>query len=517
MARLSVKHANQQTVVLSDFTGGLNTTLAPEEIADNQLSECINLEPDPESGKLRTVAGTESVLTTDFELIGATYDRINGVYLLFSAETETDSTGAETTVHNVYTSDGQTTANVGRLTGDLVPVTALWEDGVLLASGGKLQYWNGKALVTLDNSPDGCSFVFIRTGRVLVACPAEDKLHYSSIGDEETWTEDADDASASVSLKVGYKDGGHYVAAVNLSDDVVIFKDNGYVYRLTGDYPDWSIKRISHEVDIDGRLAAVGLNDRVAVLGNGRVHEIVTTQDYGDMRATDVSADVHTELVDMGRAARLCYVPSLAQVWAIQPTNAGRVLFYDLRHGGYYVRKFHDAIVGVFSIEDETVVVFKDGLAKLKDKTFHDRGHIMRWRFRLKRKISYNEYLLKRVQVSVTPFFTEWPDAVLSFGNVHIGFPVPPMSRRIYGNTSRIFRNTMPIFDQGNYGEFHAYSDYIYNNDDLIYDNHTRIFPTSTSLRGTRCVYRNRILDVQGRGTTGAFVLNFLKYDIVEV
>ena len=517
MARLSVKHANQQTVVLSDFTGGLNTTLAPEEIADNQLSECINLEPDPESGKLRTVAGTESVLTTDFELIGATYDRINGVYLLFSAETETDSTGAETTVHNVYTSDGQTTSNVGRLTGDLVPVTALWEDGVLLASGGKLQYWNGKALVTLDNSPDGCSFVFIRTGRVLVACPAEDKLHYSSIGDEETWTEDADDASASVSLKVGYKDGGHYVAAVNLSDDVVIFKDNGYVYRLTGDYPNWGIKRISHEVEIDGRLSAVGLNDRVAVLGNGRVHEVVTTQDYGDMRATDVSADVHTELVDMGKGTRLYYVPSLAQVWAVNPGNGGRVLFYDMRHGGYYVRKFHDDVVGVFSVEGNTLVVRKDGIDRLRDKTFVDRDHFMHWRLKLKRRMSYHEYLLKRVQVSIMPFFTTYPEADLSFGRVHLSFPVPISCQRIFGNSSPIYRNKMPIYDQGYYGEFETYSDPIYENDDLIYDNHTRIYQTATALRDTRCVFRSRMLDIRGRGSVGAFVLNFLKFDVVEV
>lgn len=517
MARLSVKHTGQQTVVLSDFTGGLNTTLAPEEIADNQMSECINLEPDPETGKLRTVAGTEALVDTDFELIGAAYDRINKIYLLFSTETATDDAGTSTTKHNVYTFDGTTTANVGTLAGDLVPVTALWEDGVLLASGGKLQYWNGKALVTLDNSPSDCSLVFIRTGRVVVACPSEDKLHYSSIGDEETWTEDADDASASVSLKVGYKDGGHYVAAVNLSDDVVIFKDNGYVYRLTGDYPNWSIKRISHEVEIDGRLSAVGLNDRVAVLGDGRVHEIVTTQDYGDMRATDVSADVRTELVDMGTGARLCYVPSLAQVWAMQPDNGGRVLFYDLRHGGYYIRKFHSDVLGAFSVENVAVVVRKDGLVRLRDKTFIDRNSLMRWKFKLKRRMSYHEYLLKRVQVSITPFFSSYPDADLAFGRVHLAFPVPLGCRRIYGNTSAIYRNKMPIYGSGYYGEFVTYSDPIYENDDLIYDNHTRLYQTATALCETRCVFRNRVLDISGRGSTGAFVLNFLKFDIVEV
>ena len=52
--RISSEHANQQTVRFSDFSGGLNTTDAPESIAENELSRSINVEI--YNGQLKTVA-----------------------------------------------------------------------------------------------------------------------------------------------------------------------------------------------------------------------------------------------------------------------------------------------------------------------------------------------------------------------------------------------------------------------------------------------------------------------------
>lgn len=48
--RLATKHANQQTVTLYDFTGGLNTSTTEETIADNQLAVAVNVEVDSVTG-----------------------------------------------------------------------------------------------------------------------------------------------------------------------------------------------------------------------------------------------------------------------------------------------------------------------------------------------------------------------------------------------------------------------------------------------------------------------------------
>ena len=58
--RLSNKHANVQTVAYSDFSGGLNTTDAPETIATNELTRSVNVEI--YKGQLKTVAGTDEYI-----------------------------------------------------------------------------------------------------------------------------------------------------------------------------------------------------------------------------------------------------------------------------------------------------------------------------------------------------------------------------------------------------------------------------------------------------------------------
>ena len=138
-----------------DFSGGLNTTSTVEGIAENQLADVLNMEVDHSTGCLKTVAGTKMLLTAE-NVFAAAYDGINHVLLVVLEDK---------TVH-VTTLDGAALGDsLGKLTGELYPVCAAWEDELLLASGGKLQYYNGKTLVTLE-SPDAKS-VYIRAGRVL--------------------------------------------------------------------------------------------------------------------------------------------------------------------------------------------------------------------------------------------------------------------------------------------------------------------------------------------------------------
>ena len=140
--RLSSKHPNQQVFTLSDFTGGLNTDTTEEQIADNQLAESVNFEVQSTTGLLKTVNGTRKLYrlpeSSEYKFVAAAYDRLNGHIVLFG-----DNGGI------FSTKNMQEVRQIGNLTGELLPITAIWEDGLLVASGGHLQYIDGFQIKTI--------------------------------------------------------------------------------------------------------------------------------------------------------------------------------------------------------------------------------------------------------------------------------------------------------------------------------------------------------------------------------
>ena len=83
------------------------------------------------------------------------------------------------------------------------------------------------------------------------------------MGDEETWLTNSSDESSGVFVEAGYKDGGQLLAMVNLSQDVLIIKNNRRVYRLSGEYPDWQMNEVSRDVEARGRLSVCAVADSV--------------------------------------------------------------------------------------------------------------------------------------------------------------------------------------------------------------------------------------------------------------
>ena len=253
--RISSEHANQQTVRFSDFSGGLNTTDAPESIAENELSRSINVEI--YNGQLKTVAGDRAVYkSSDISFNNIIYDAIESKMLL----TDTD--------RNVYLLEDGALTSKGTLTGKSEVQYAAWEDGVLIASGGKLQYYHGGTLETIANAPDVCRGAFIKQGRVWTFY--DDVLKCSAVGDETAWTNDSNDSSSSQWLQVGYKDGGKIVGVCSLSSDILIFKDNHHAYHLAGAFPNWTLSEIGRQIDCKSYHACVALGNSTLTLGRAR-------------------------------------------------------------------------------------------------------------------------------------------------------------------------------------------------------------------------------------------------------
>ena len=501
MAILSSRHANQQTVQLYDFSGGLNTTSSVDGISANQLSECVNMEIDSATNRLRTVAGTKDVFVPGKSIFAAAHDSINHK-ILYVDEGKT-----------VYVTDFSSTVSVGKLTGALYPITANWEDGLLVASGGHLQYYNGKELKTIDASPAACTGVYIRAGRVLVT--AGNEIRYSAVGDETNWTEDTNDASSSKFIEAGYKDGGKFLAMANLSSDILIFKDNRRAYRLSGEYPDWTVQEVSRNVECRGRRSVAAMAATVFAVGGSEVQALSTTQDYGDVKPQNIGTLVTRELQSLPGDVAIRYVPPLSQMWCLG--SAGKVLVYDVNHGAWFLRQFNTEVIDVIPVGEMVYIVEQDRICKLDDNSFYDAGKPLRWRFVAKRLASHNEYLLKRVQVSILPQTSSIYSGQVSVGAIIIGLPVPMIALKVYHNRQLIHKNRTKIRQAGRTRGVYARGEMIFGNPELIYGNKQKIFSARDITKESRNVYRNKYLDVRGSGNMSGFALSGITLDISEV
>lgn len=480
--KLGVKHQDQKPIVRADFSGGLNTTANMDGIAENQLSAAVNVEIDHATGRLKTVAGTADVLRFN-NIFAAAYDEINKKLLIATNDKR---------VFAVELNSRRVSGVLGTLSGDLYPISTSWEDGLLLASGGKLQYYNGTTLVTIADSPIATS-VYVRAGRILVT--STDTVYFSGVGDETNWTEDTNDDSSSKFLEVGYKDGGKIVGMINLSSDVLFVKDNRRLYRLSGEFPEWSVSEVSRNIEVSGRMSICSVADSVFILGRNELQNVQTTNAYGDMKPQNVATLIAQEIQSLPDNATLRHMPALQQVWAI---SGQIVLVLDLVTQSWYKRKFNSNVIDAISIGDEVLIIKSDRVSRLDDASFYDAGVTLRWRWQGQRMISQHEYLLKRAQVLFVPINVGEISGEIDVGGVVI--PLPP--KRI--NASRQRYLSPP-------------DERIYNNREPIYDNPRPIFSRTTVLAESKNVYRNKFLDIGGFGATGGIIFNSIILDVAEV
>ena len=509
--QLRNKHSNPQSLVLEDFSGGLNTTTNADGIAENQLAMGVNVEADHNTHRLKTVSGTEDIFASSEEIFAAMYDEINKKFLLvYSDKSVRTLDPATKTVGN----------SLGKLTGSLYPIYTSWEDGILIASGGRLQYYNGTDLEvpTYEESEDliqittpNANSVYIRAGRVLITDDAN--VRYSAVGDEGNWTEDSNDASSSKWIEAGYKDGGKFVGMANLSQDILLIKNNRRVYRLSGEFPNWAINEVSRNVECSGRLSYCAVADSVFILGKNEVQVIQTTESYGDVKPTNVASLVTKEIQKLPENAIVRFVPPLSQVWCIG--EEGAVMVFDTTLNCWFKRQFNSAVVDVISIGDEVFVVKKDRIAKLNEFIFKDDGKTMHWNFQAKRLMSSHDYLVKRLQVELVPMNLYVSAGEISAGKVKVLFPIP--SKDIELNDTTTYEEIMEIFLKSKAKFLYLPSEKVFEDTTPVYGDEEKIFEWVTMVKENRNIYRHKFIDIRGHGSKGGFLLYRIILDIAEV
>ena len=144
---LSSKH-QQNIVSYGDFTGGLNTTTVPDMIADNQMADCVNMEFNRTTGALQTCCGTATVFQCpdNITIDKLFYDEVNNVFLFTDKNTKSVYKSCLVDMSGTHIYDRE---KVGSLSGNKSPTAVMWDNGLIIASGGRLQYWNGTELTTI--------------------------------------------------------------------------------------------------------------------------------------------------------------------------------------------------------------------------------------------------------------------------------------------------------------------------------------------------------------------------------
>ncbi len=483
-------------IVKADFTGGLNTANQVDAIAENQLADVLNMEIDFATKKLQTVSGTKDILSSE-NIFAAIYDSINNLILVVKNDKK------------IYLADFDgniSTSTIGTLSGHLYPKYCAWENGVLIASGGRLQYFDGANLILLD-SPNA-EEVFIRVGRVCISNGTT--IFFSGVGDENFWTQDNNVESSSKFVQVGYKDGGNFIGLENLSQNILVVKDNRRVYRLSGNFPQWQVDEIGKNFECRGRRSICKVGDDVFILGENEAY-LIENNFYGNFQPQNLGEQVVSEIHKLPKN-------SLYQVWCLG--KGGFVLVFDLRLKSWWKRKFNSEILDVFTVGDEIFLVKENKICKLDKGTFEDDGQMMSWKFLCQRLVGHHDLLLKRSRVSVTPLNPVAYSGNIFCGRVKIPLPIPDVKIPILGNTAPIYRNATKISRTERLRGYvfpQPPNENIFRNEQFLEANQHKIFSNNTFERVSKNVYRNKFLDVQGHGQGGRFILQSIILDVVEV
>ena len=156
----------------TDYTGGINVSVAPQLLAENEYQQIQNFEYD--YSRLRTRAGISPALSSyPLDIKAVYWDKATNTYLVCLVD------------GSVYDEDLAGNSNlVGTLTGEKGVSFCKFDNKVFVASGGKLQYYDGteRKLKTIDSSYLS-SIVFERFGRLVTTVYGDDNLYYSAVGD----------------------------------------------------------------------------------------------------------------------------------------------------------------------------------------------------------------------------------------------------------------------------------------------------------------------------------------------
>lgn len=321
---MPIEREQQMTAYnFSDFSGGMNTAQPPEQIADNEAELIMNYEYD--YNRLHTRGGTSaSLVSVDDSIKSFYYDAATEAYLLFGAGTDK----AKGNIYLAYI--GEPATLVGQLTGNERPVCCKFDGCIYIASGDKLQYFDYEQLFIVESSKL-CDNVFERLGRLVTTHRGDDNLYYSATGDaksKDAWTDNSNDDSSSKWLEVGYKDDGDIITCKPMANDLLVFKTNGRIYSVSGEYPAWNVSQVgekSYAEDIQKSIEIVG--DSVAFITRNGIRSVDTVQTYGNFTMNEIGYKFNKSLT-ANISNPMCWNAVSKRQLIIRPSSSNKKLLF---------------------------------------------------------------------------------------------------------------------------------------------------------------------------------------------
>ena len=328
----------QQNTILNyvDFTGGMNSAVPATSLQDNEYQLIKNLEFN--FNKLCTRGGLSAPLATfPANIVAIHFDE--GTH-------ETVAVLADKSVYHIA-ANFVITKFSGTIVGSKKPVFCDFDGRVFVASGGKLQYIDfvAKSVNTI-NASKNCDNVFENFGRLVTTIAGDDYLWYSAVGDpysEKAWDttseENSNDDSLAKFIEAGYKDNGDIIKVLPIAGDLAVFKNNGVVYGVSGQYPNWSVQKIAEHTDVLNAEALCTVQSTIAFMTTLGLKSLQTTAVYGNFGVDELARRINRSVAESVYQPRLYNLVRKRQLMIFPNTDSDNSLkkcfcfAYDLNAG----------------------------------------------------------------------------------------------------------------------------------------------------------------------------------------
>lgn len=361
-----------------DFRGGgLNLSASEFYLKENEYAACKNTCYERNGGRLRTLEPLDLVYTAAASVTSIFNSLAYGLFYVCG--------------QSLYKFTNGVAAYLGELNGTETPTFADYGEEtdrkVYIASGSVVQYYDGNGLYTQTpqpvdaNNPSGdkwnsASDVLVREGRLLLARSGKDRLKFSGVGDPTDWqTEDNGedvytDADA-VWVDIGYKQGGDIIRIVPVASDLIIFRTDGSLYRLSGTYPDWLAPQIGSNVSPINRDSVVAIGDDAMFVDKDRgLRKVSYLKDaYNDLSiAEKEGTKINPYLAaHVTSDCRMWTLPDRGEVW-IRPNSGNTVFTYNSRYDGWNIVDLGTEVTAACEVDGVVYLALGTKICTLNDE-----------------------------------------------------------------------------------------------------------------------------------------------------
>ncbi len=446
MPFLNDKHANAELITFADFAGGLNLARPPESIGEDEMQECVNFEFAPDTGLLRMRGGIMPVYTFSQSVTDIIPPAKDNLLLVKSGQRLYKLALADS-------SEGNHITDLGLVTGSKPVSYELWgDDGdMVMTFGARLHLYDGERVkaVTSENAPLEAEILSTRAGRVFVAENGSDAIRYSGVGDPERWIEDKD--SDAVSIEVGYKDGRGVKAMAPIAGETIVFKcpdgqpEYGRIYRLQGDYPNWSIVPYSHGSAAWNHQAVASVSSDILFLTREGLANLGTVTEYGDFKLGWAGAKINPRMSKTLTAdCCLRHLPAKSQVWVLDGKSPDVWCYhYEIGKGAWTILRFPGVVKTVCSSHGDVFLGIGNTVYRMSDDFTSDNGMPIAASLKTRTIVKRNQILVKAILARFMSTLTA--DAALEIDKYRMPLYFGGQGDRAFTDTDVAFLDDDPL------------------------------------------------------------------------